>query len=380
LAGRADKFAKKQEELKGKFIVPEIEGFDMDKFDLEDVEGYESFTQMLSGGGYNPQALERGVTVTGTISSIEVNNSACVDIGTKAEATITFEEATLLGNTETRLSEVLNVGDQYEFKVLGGKTGMYDTVNTMLTRKPILIQEAWEKVEEFAKDGPTFMAKVVKANMGGVLVSHPGLGGLTGFVPGSMIVQRPVTNESLIGEELEVKFLQADKADQRIILSNRAAVQDKAMKQIKENDLVEGTVAGIMNFGVFVDVLGVRGMIHVSQVSGLFVDPVAMEKIFPIGSKLKAVATKTDFAKGKLALSTRILETVAGEMRTDPQKVYEGAEERHKTLQEQWKLEQEARERERRELESQIMDLTLSVFDGEEASKAAAGGDAPAEA
>merc|ERR1719218_495055 len=107
-------------------------------------------------------------------------------------------------------------------------------------------------------------------------------------------------------------------------------------------------------------------MIHVSQVSGLFVDPALMEMIFPIGSAVKAVAIRTDFAKGKLALSTRILETTAGEMRTDPQKVYAGAEERHKQLQEQWKLEREAREKERQELESQIMDLTMSVFDGED--------------
>merc|ERR1719182_1311101 len=179
-----------------------------------------------------------------------------------------------------------------------------------------------------------------------------------------MIVNRPKDNEMLVDKELEVKFLQADKADQRIILSNRAVVQEKAMANIKEHDLVTGTVAAIMNFGVFVDVQGVRGMIHVSQVSGLFVDPTLMEKLFPIGTTVKAVATKTDFEKGKLALSTRILETTAGEMRTDPQKVYAGADERHKALQEQWKVEEEAREKERKELESQIMDLTLSVFDG----------------
>merc|ERR1719197_1870530 len=166
-----------------------------------------------------------------------------------------------------------------------------------------------------------------------------------------MIANRPPDNESLVGTEMKVKFLQADKVDQRIILSNRAVLQEEAMENIKQHDLVNGKVLAVMNFGVFVDVLGVRGMIHVSQVSGLFVDPTLMEKLFPIGSTVKAVATKTDFEKGKLALSTRILETTAGEMRTDPQKVYAGAEERHKALQEQWKAEEEAREKERKELE-----------------------------
>jgi small subunit ribosomal protein S1 len=224
------------------------------------------------------------------------------------------------------------------------------------------------------------MASVVRANSGGVLVTHPEFGGLTGFVPGSMIVNRPQNNEDLVGTEFEVKFLQADKSEQRIVCSNRAVIQERAMENIKANDLVDGTVSGVMNFGVFVDVQGVRGMIHVSQVSGLFVDPTLMEKLFPIGTKVKAVATKTDFEKGKLALSTRILETTAGEMRTDPQKVYAGAEERHTALQEQWKAEEEAREKERRELESQIMDLTLSVFDGADTpGDSAAGSDTQAD-
>merc|ERR1719313_2837196 len=107
-------------------------------------------------------------------------------------------------------------------------------------------------------------------------------------------------------------------------------------------------------------------MIHVSQVSGLFVDHAGMEKIFSIGSTVKAVATKTDFEKGKLALSTRLLEESAGEMASNPQKVYDGAEERHKVLQAQWDAENEAREKERKELEKQIMGLTLSVFDQED--------------
>merc|ERR1719487_728845 len=308
--------------------------------------------------------MVRGTAVKGRITGLTPNNEALVDIGTKSEARIGLQEATLLGDLTKYLSEIFNISEEYEFQVLGGRGGDDDIANVLLTRKPLLIAEAWENVEQFAKDGPTFMATVLRANSGGVIVTHPEFGGLTGFVPGSMIVNRPKDNEDLVGTELEVKFLQADKSDQRIILSNRAVVQEKAMENIKENDLVTGSVVGIQNFGVFVDVQGVRGMIHVSQVSGLFVDPTLMEKIFPIGSSVKAVVTKTEFAKGKLALSTRILETNAGEMRTDPQKVYNGAAERHVALQEQWKLEEEAREKERRELESQIMDLTLSVFDG----------------
>jgi small subunit ribosomal protein S1 len=345
-----------------KTILPELEG--LGDFDLpEGSEEYASFQELLLG--HAPQRLNRGTVVKGRVSSITPNNEALVDIGTKAEARLTYEQATLIGEMRKKLGEILTVGEEYEFQVLGGRGGDdSDIANVLLTRRPLLAAEAWERVETFAKTSPTFMVTVIKANSGGVIATHPELGGLTGFLPGSMIVNRPADNESLIGKELEVKFLQADKEEQRIILSNRAAVQDKAMQSIKENDLVDGTVVGVMNFGVFVDVLGVRGMIHVSQVSGLFVDPALMEKLFPIGSAVKAVALKTDFAKGKLALSTRILETTAGEMRTDPPKVYAGAAERHLQLQEQWKVEAEAREKERAELESQIMDLTMSVFDG----------------
>jgi small subunit ribosomal protein S1 len=351
--------------IANKTILPEIEG--LGDFDLPDGDDeYANFQMALLG--HEPQRMARGTVVKGRVTGITPNNEALVDIGTKSEARIAYSDATLLGTVKKSLGEILVVGEEYEFQVLGGRGGDdADFANVLLTRKPLLIEEAWDRVEQFAKDGPTFMATVVRANAGGVLVTHPEFGGLTGFVPGSMIVNRPKDNEMLVDKELEVKFLQADKADQRIILSNRAVVQEKAMANIKEHDLVTGTVAAIMNFGVFVDVQGVRGMIHVSQVSGLFVDPTLMEKLFPVGSSVKAVVTKTEFNKGKLALSTRILETTAGEMRTDPQKVYTGAAERHVALQEQWKLEEEAREKERKELESQIMDLTLSVFDGADA-------------
>jgi small subunit ribosomal protein S1 len=345
-----------------KTILPEIEG--LGDFDLpEGADEYASFEQMLLG--HAPVRMARGTMVKGKVSSITPSNEALVDIGSKSEARISYNDATLLADTKKKnMGEVLVVGEEYEFQVLGGRGGGEDNGNIQLTRKPLLIKQAWERVEQFAKDGPVFTATVVRANSGGVLVTHPEFGGLTGFVPGSMIVDRPKDNEALVGTEMEVKFLQADSEEQRIVCSNRAVVQEKAMASIKEQDLVTGTVAAVMNFGVFVDIQGVRGLIHVSQVSGLFVDPTLMEKLFPVGSTVKAVATKTDFAKGKLALSTRILEKNAGEMRTDPQKVFDGAEERHNSLQEQWKLEEEAREKERRELESQIMDLTLSVFDG----------------
>jgi len=333
-------------------------------------EEYDLFAEQLLGS--SPEKMERGVAVRGRVSGITRNNDAMVDIGTKSEAKISYAEATLIGDlrfSNKRMDDILTIGEEYDFEVLGQQRGFRGEV--VLTRKPFLIEAAWNSVEAFAATSPSFTATVVKANMGGVLVTHPEFKGLTGFVPGSMIANRPPDNESLVGTEMKVKFLQADKADQRIILSNRAVLQEEAMKSIKEHDLVTGTVAAIMNFGVFVDVMGVRGMIHVSQVSGLYVDPALMEKLFPIGGTVKAVATKTDFAKGKLALSTRILETTPGEMRTDPSKVFAGAEERHKALKEQWKLEEEARERERKELESQIMDLTMSVFDGAEAASAA---------
>jgi ribosomal protein S1 len=177
-------------------------------------------------------------------------------------------------------------------------------------------------------------------------------------------------NDDLVGTELEVKIHNVDKENNRLVLSNRAAVVAKAMGEIQLNSLVEGTVVSIMNFGVFVDVLGIRGMIHVSQVSALFVDPALMEKLLPIGSKVKCVVVSTDFANGKLGLSTRLLESSAGEIRLNPEKVFANAEERIKELQEKWKLEEEAKERERRELESTIMDLTMSVFDNEETAAA----------
>jgi small subunit ribosomal protein S1 len=262
------------------------------------------------------------------------------------------------------MDEVLSVGEDYEFQVLSESQW-----STYLTRKPILATEAWEKVTEFAKEGQSFMATVIGANAGGVIATHEKLGGLTGFIPGSMIAKDAVrssdgtyNNDDLIGTELEVKIQTADKENNRLVLSNRAAVVEKAMKDIHVNALVEGTVISHQNFGIFVDVAGVRGMIHVSEVSALFVDPALMETLLPVGSKVKAVVKNVDLPNGKLGLSTRALESSAGEIRLNPETVFANAEERMMTLQEQWRKEAEMREKERMELESQIMDLTMSVF------------------
>jgi small subunit ribosomal protein S1 len=341
-----------------------LEDFDMsmDSDDGDKDEMYVDFGKLF--GNTTSLPIASGSSVRGTVTSIANTNEAYVEWGGKSEAVITFEEAVLGGETQTKMDEVLSVGEEYEFQVLSESQW-----STYLTRKPILATEAWEKVTEFAKEGQSFMATVIGANAGGVIATHEKLGGLTGFIPGSMIAKDAVrssdgtyNNDDLIGTELEVKIQTADKENNRLVLSNRAAVVEKAMKDIHVNALVEGTVISHQNFGVFVDVAGVRGMIHVSEVSALFVDPALMETLLPVGSKVKAVVKNVDLPNGKLGLSTRALESSAGEIRLNPETVFANAEERMMTLQEQWRKEAEMREKERMELESQIMDLTMSVF------------------
>jgi predicted RNA-binding protein with RPS1 domain len=342
-------------------------------FDDFEEEGYEDFEAVFNGE--NTERLNRGTSIMGTVTRISESNDAFVDINYKAEGVISLDEATLGGEMIENMGEILTPGEEYEFQITGGtrRDG-----SLCLSRKPFLTELAWAKVEDFTKDGKSFMATIIGSNAGGVIATHPNLGGLVGFIPGSMIsstISKTMSdgqynNDDLVGTELEVKIHNVDKENNRLVLSNRAAVVAKAMGEIQLNSLVEGTVVSIMNFGVFVDVLGIRGMIHVSQVSALFVDPALMEKLLPIGSKVKCVVVSTDFANGKLGLSTRLLESSAGEIRLNPEKVFANAEERIKELQEKWKLEEEAKERERRELESTIMDLTMSVFDNEETAAA----------
>lgn len=163
------------------------------------------------------------------------------------------------------------------------------------------------------------------------------VGGISAFIPRSHVGNLHF-DETVIGTTTTVRFLECSPDDGKVVVSRRAVLLENA-PAIKEGDIMKGTVRSIKNFGAFVDLGGLdMGLLHKSQISARLV-PDAQE-VLKVGQELKVLVMKIGEGKdqGKLSLSTRVLEGTPGEMMTNPQNVYDKAEENAKTYQETMKV------------------------------------------
>jgi small subunit ribosomal protein S1 len=170
--------------------------------------------------------------------------------------------------------------------------------------------------------GQTVQVRVTGVNKGGVTVD---LLSLRGFIPRSHLAERD-NLEALKGQSLTVSFLEINPETKKLILSQRLATRSSNFSLLELNELVEGKVTGIKPFGVFVDLDGLSGLLHIKQVSQKFID--SLEKVFQIGQIIKAVIIDLDEGKGRVALSTRILENFPGEILENFDEVMASAEAR----------------------------------------------------
>jgi small subunit ribosomal protein S1 len=164
--------------------------------------------------------------------------------------------------------------------------------------------------------------RVMGVNKGGVTVD---ILSLRGFIPRSHLAERD-NLEALKGQNLTVGFLEINKNTNKLILSQRLATRSSNFSLLELGQLVEGKVTGIKPFGVFVDLNGMGALLHIKQVSQKFID--SLEKVFQVGQPIKAVIIDLDEGKGRVALSTRVLENFPGEVLENFDEVMASAEAR----------------------------------------------------
>ena len=168
----------------------------------------------------------------------------------------------------------------------------------------------------------TVPVRVTGVNKGGITVE---IQSLRGFIPRSHLVERD-NLESLKGQTLTVGFLEVNRNTNKLILSQRLATRSSSFSLLELGQLVEGKITGIKPFGVFVDLNGVSALLHIKQVSQKFIE--SLEKVFHIGQPIKAVIIDLDEGKGRVAISTRILENFPGEVLENFDEVFASAEAR----------------------------------------------------
>ncbi|MBD1908493.1 S1 RNA-binding domain-containing protein [Funiculus sociatus GB2-A5] len=260
--------------------------------------------------------FQRGQVVRGRVENHE-SNGAYVDIGGKSLAFVPLEEASLRRVTD--LSVVLPLQEERDFLIIREQDA--DGQMTLSVRQ-MEIKQAWDNLAEMLEGGKTVQVRVSGVNKGGITVD---VQGLRGFIPRSHLIDRD-NLDALIGEKLTASFLEVSPDTNKLVLSQREATRSASFNLLEVGQLIEGKITGIKPFGVFVDLEGVTGLLHIKQVSQTFVE--SLEKVFQVGQLIKAIIIDLDEGKGRVSLSTRVLENHPGEMMENMTEVMESAEAR----------------------------------------------------
>ncbi len=254
--------------------------------------------------------LQRGEVVSGVIMKVD-QDGILVSIGHKAEGLVPQREMTLL-DEEERLK--LSVGDDLLTVVVESDRGDRPAILSLDGARK---EEAWIELERCQQSGEVVDAKAVGYNRGGLLVA---VHGVQGFIPFSQVTlpprdqnAAPNNEEALaakVGERLKLKVLELDRRRNRVVLTERQALQEQReqrklelMEALIEGATRWGTVSGISNFGAFVDLGGADGLIHISELSWLPVKEVS--DLLEVGQTIEVYVLRVDREAGKIALSLR---------------------------------------------------------------------------
>ena len=231
--------------------------------------------------------LTEGEIVTGRIIGV-TSNSVIVDVGYKSEGLIPIEEFTDRGGE-------LSVSVGEEVDVLLEKTEDLEG-HVLLSYSKALRMRRWTEVERAYKDGRIIKGRITDRIKGGLTVDV----GLRAFLPGSLVDIKPVKNlESLRGQELEFKVISLDRRRNNIVLSRKAVLETElvkkkaeTLKRLEEGARLRGTVKNITDYGVFIDLGGIDGLLHITDISwGRVNHP---SEHFTVGDEVEVVVLKFD--------------------------------------------------------------------------------------
>ncbi|WP_042145701.1 30S ribosomal protein S1 [Paucisalibacillus sp. EB02] len=245
--------------------------------------------------------LQIGDKVSGTVVKVEEKH-VLVDIGYKTEGIIPISELSNL-HIETP-NEVVKEGDKLSLAIK-----KIEDDEVILSKKVVDSELAWEDLETKFHSGEVFDVQIKEVVKGGLVADV----GVRGFMPASLVEAHYVDDFSEYQDRiLTAKIVELDQEQNRVILSHRAVVEEEQaskksqlLQSIEEGQVIEGTVQRITDFGVFVDLGGVDGLVHISQLSHDHVSNAS--EVVSEGEKLKVEVLSVDRDNERIALSRKKL-------------------------------------------------------------------------
>ena len=260
--------------------------------------------------------FSRGQKIQGTVVEVS-SEGAYVDIGGKSPAFVPTNEAAL-GFVEN-LARILPIGETKEFLIIREQDS---DGQVTLSLRQLALDRAWSEIREMADAGKSTQMRVTGANKGGVTGE---VSGLRAFIPRSHLQQRD-NLDSMVGQLLTATFLEVNQENRKLVLSQRDAMRAVAMNSIEQGALMDGKVVNIKPYGVFVDLQGATGLLHIKEISGARVE--SLNNVFEVGQEIKVVIEQIDEYQNRMSLSIKALEEYPGENLEKLEQVMANAEER----------------------------------------------------
>ena len=276
-------------------ILTEIKNTSVIEFD--DITD-DQMNQMIDG---TLTDFDEGDLVDGTVVKIE-HDEVLVDIGFKSEGVVPSRELSIRKDADP--SDIVNLGDKIEALVLQkeDKDG-----RLILSKKRAEYERAWISVEEKFKAGETVTGEVIEVVKGGLILDI----GLRGFLPASLVDLRRVKDlDMYLGTEIEARVIEMDRNRNNVVLSRRVLLEEgrkneraEILSKLSKGMRLKGTVSSIVDFGAFVDLGGIDGLVHISELSWSHVNHPS--EVVKVGDEVEVEVLDVDLQRERISLGLK---------------------------------------------------------------------------
>jgi small subunit ribosomal protein S1 len=273
----------------------------------EPIDDPESYMIMNEDGVLVPdydqtiKVFDDGDIVVGEVVKVD-RDEVLVDIGYKSEGAIPARELSIRPDADP--FEIVKVGDRIEALVLQkeDKEG-----RLILSKKRAEYEQAWIRIQALANTSETIEGSVIEVVKGGLIVNI----GLRGFLPASLVdLRRTKDLHQFIGQTMECRIIEMDRNRNNVVLSRRAVLEEekkhekgKLLEKIVKGAVLEGKISSIVDFGAFVDLGGIDGLIHISELCWNHIDHPS--EVVSVGDDVKVQVLDVDFERERISLGLR---------------------------------------------------------------------------
>lgn len=271
-----------------------------------DADLFEAALSAFESGADNPEVeggyrrAKRGEMVEATVVLVE-KDRVFVNLGSKVEGIVPIEELTTHGGNP---EDHVKVGDKINVVIMKPESG---DGGAIVSKKRADFEELWDRIEQSHRDGVTLEAPVVDRVKGGLVVDI----GVRGFVPATHVQSGKLRNiEKYVGQVMPFKIIEIDRERRKVVLSNKQAedenrdsAKDRIFTEVAPGDVLEGTVRRLTDYGAFVDLGGVDGLLHISEMSWARIKH--PREMFREGQDIKVMVLRLDKEIGKISLGHR---------------------------------------------------------------------------